>query len=116
MLRRLSFCFFLLVTAFPALCREEPMSKPGSARFLINACQEYIELYDKKNEKRFGAYLTTSVAESFRAGYCLGAVEHADMKCRWGEHSMYKTAELIAKSSPQDYYGETVLLETALCR
>lgn len=116
MKRMLSFGLALLVTTFPALCREDPAPKPGSTRFLINACQEYIELYSKKDEERFGAYLTTSSAESFRAGYCLGAVEHADMKCRWGEHSMYKTAELIAKSSPQDYYGETVLLETALCR
>ncbi|WPC72398.1 hypothetical protein [Vibrio porteresiae] len=111
----LSLGIVLILTATPALSLVQLDASTGSATFLIQSCREYIELYNKK-EERFGAFLTTSKDESFRAGYCLGAIEHADMKCRWGEHSMYKTAELIAKSSPQDYYGETVLLETALCR
>lgn len=116
MKRSLSIGIALILTATPALSRVLPVASPGSATFLIQSCHGYIELYAKKKEERFGAFLTTSKDESFRAGYCLGAIEHADMQCRWGEHSTYKTAELIAKSSPRDYYGETVVLETALCR
>ncbi len=95
---------------------EHVESKPGQVAFLVSSCQEYIELYDKKDESRYGAFLTTSKEESFRAGYCLGAVMHANNTCRYGygSKSVYRSAEVIA-SMKDRYYSETKLLEDAVC-
>ncbi|WP_282156656.1 hypothetical protein [Vibrio diabolicus] len=96
---------------------EHSSAKPGDVAFLVSSCQEYIELYKKKDDARFGAYLTTSKEESFRAGYCLGAVMHANNTCRYGygSQSVYRSAEVIA-SIEDSYYSETKLLEHAVCR
>lgn len=107
----------VLLMAFSSFAREQRTEEPGSAGFLISSCQEYVELYQKKNDERFGAFLTTSKAESFRAGYCLGAVMHAHYEdCRYGSNNAYRTAEIIASMASRDYYSESVLLEQAVCR
>lgn len=94
---------------------EHSSAKPGDVAFLVSSCQEYIELYKKKDDPRFGAYLTTSKEESFRAGYCLGAVMHANNTCAYGSKSVYRSAEVIA-SIKGSYYSETKLLEDTVCR
>ncbi|MBL4278352.1 hypothetical protein H8F10_10545 [Vibrio fluvialis] len=94
---------------------EHSSAKPGDVAFLVSSCQEYIELYKKKDDPRFGAYLTTSKEESFRAGYCLGAVMHANNTCGYGSNSVYRSAEVIA-SIQDSYYSETELLEDIVCR
>lgn len=96
---------------------EHSSAKPGEVAFLVSSCQEYVELYQKRDEPRFGAFLTTSKEESYRAGYCLGAVMHATNSCRYGygSQSVYRAAEVIA-SMKDGYYSETRLLEDAVCR
>ena len=90
-------------------------AKPGSAEFLISACHEYTELYKKKDEPRFGAFVTTSKEESFRAGYCLGAIMHASNICDYST-SVYWSAERIATVRNHRYYTEVELLDSAVCR
>jgi hypothetical protein len=114
-------CYFLgsllLLVAFSSFSREQRTATPGSVSFLISSCQEYVELYQKKNDERFGAFLTTSKEESFRAGYCLGAIMHAHYEdCRYGSNRTYQTAEIIASMTSRDYYSESDLLERAVCR
>ena len=114
------FYFFGAITllmAFSSFARENRAALPGSVSFLISSCQEYIELYEKKNEERFGAFLTTSKEESFRAGYCLGAIMHAHYKdCHYGSHHIYHIAKIIASETNSDYYSESTLLEQVVCR
>lgn len=107
----------LLTTGQMSYAFEHASAKPGEVAFLVSSCQEYVELYQKKDEPRFGAFLTTSKEESFRAGYCLGAVMHATNGCRYGHgsNSVYRAAEVIA-SMKDRYYSETRLLEEAVCR
>ncbi|MGL4713634.1 MAG: hypothetical protein ACRCWP_14090 [Shewanella sp.] len=108
---------FLLLFAKPTLALVHSDAKPGSTEFLIAACQEYIELYKKRDEPRFGAYFTTSKEESFRAGYCLGAIMHANSTCTYSHSQLvYRAAEVIAASNLDHVYTETSLLERALCR
>lgn len=91
--------------------------KPGSAEFLISACHEYTELYKKKDDPRFGAFLTTSKEESFRAGYCLGAIMHANNICGYSHSvSVYRSAERIASVNNVRAYSEAKLLDNAVCR
>lgn len=109
--------FVLLTAGQTSYAFEHSTAKPGDVEFLVSSCQEYIELYKKKDVPRLGAYLTTSKEESFRAGYCLGAVMHANNTCRYGygSKSVYRSAEVIA-SMKDSYYSETRLLEDAVCR
>ncbi|MFA0086378.1 hypothetical protein [Vibrio sp. 10N.261.51.F12] len=90
-------------------------AKPGSTEFLISACHEYTELYKKKDEPRFGAFVTTSKEESFRAGYCLGAIMNASNICGYST-SVYWSAERIASVSNARAYSEAKLLDRVVCR
>lgn len=62
---------------------------------LIENCQELIAIYDKKNEKRLLAGLSTSVAEAMRAGICRGMIEehsrHSACAVTW-----YEVAQNVA--------------------
>ncbi len=108
---------FLLSIGKMSYAFEHSSAKPGDVAFLVSSCQEYIELYKKKDDPRFGAYLTTSKEESFRAGYCLGAVMHTSNTCRYGygSKSVYRSAEVIA-SIQDTYRSEVKLLEETVCR
>ena len=41
---------------------------------LVDGCNEAISLYNKKQEKKLWAGLTTSNSESLKAGYCIGVL------------------------------------------
>ncbi|QPL54599.1 hypothetical protein [Vibrio navarrensis] len=106
----------LFLFAAPSHALMHSDAKPGSAEFLISACQEYTELYEKKNQPRFGAFLTTSKEESFLAGYCLGAIMHTNSTCYSSRPSVYRAAQVIASIKDVDRYSESRLLERAVCR
>lgn len=107
----------LLCVAQPSYALIHSDAKAGSAEFLVSACQEYIEIYDKKDDSHFGAFLTTSKEESFRAGYCLGALMNADNICTsYVSRSVYRAAEVVASVGLDDTYSEARLLERAICR
>lgn len=107
----------LLLLTQPSYALVNSDAKPGSAEFLIYACKEYTELYKKRDEPRFGAFLTTSKEESFRAGYCLGAIMHANRTCTYTHYQkVYGAAEVIAAFKLDHVYTEASLLERALCR
>lgn len=106
-------CFIILFTPYShALINSD--SEPGSAEFLISACQEYTELYNKKNDPRFGAFVSTSKEESFRAGYCLGAIMNTNNRCFY-THSIFKTAQAIATVGSFRGYSESDVIEEATC-
>ncbi|MGB5144245.1 MAG: hypothetical protein WBO22_12275 [Shewanella indica] len=107
----------LLLITQPSHALVNSNAKPGSAEFLIYACKEYTELYKKRDEPRFGAFLTTSKEESFRAGYCLGAIMHANSTCTYSYgKSVYRAAEVIASVTLDQAFSEAKLLEQAVCR
>ncbi|CAM4120716.1 hypothetical protein [Vibrio neonatus] len=108
---------FLFIFARPSYALMHSDAKPGSVEFLISACQEYTELYNKRDDSRFGAFLTTSKEESFRAGYCLGAIMHANSQCAYPRSpSVYRSAEIIASVSVERAFSEARVIEHAVCR
>ncbi|GAD88327.1 hypothetical protein VHA01S_004_01000 [Vibrio halioticoli NBRC 102217] len=108
---------FLLIFARPSYALEHSDAKPGSVEFLISACQEYTELYNKKDNSRFGAFFTTSKEESFRAGYCLGAIIHANSQCSYSRSpSVYRSAVIIASVNVKRAFSEARVIENAVCR
>jgi hypothetical protein len=42
---------------------------------LVDGCNEAVSIYNKKQEKKLWAGLTTSNSESLKAGYCIGVME-----------------------------------------
>ncbi|MEZ8368931.1 hypothetical protein AB6C94_05775 [Vibrio splendidus] len=108
---------FLFIFSLPSHALVHSNAKPGSAEFLISACQEYTELYNKKDDPSFGGFLTTSKEESFRAGYCLGAIMHTNSTCTYSyTQSVYRSAEVIASVNLDRASSEARLLEHAVCR
>jgi hypothetical protein len=108
---------YLFLFASPSYALIQSDAEPGSPEFLISACQEYTELFKKKDDPRFGAFLTTSKEESFRAGYCLGSIMHANNTCAYSHTiSVYRFAEAIASVSKDQFYSEARLLDEVVCR
>jgi hypothetical protein len=97
------FLSFLACLAFtissPSLSARTSFGDDDAA-FLIQACQKATEVFNARNEKRFLASQTTSLADALRAGYCLGALEQ--FQCSWGGHKekpTFDTARKIAAMS-----------------
>ncbi len=108
--------FALLSISFCSAAKSDRINEPGSPAFLQSACQEYIELYNKRDNEMLGAFLTTSKEESFRAGYCLGAISHFESAqyCRQG--STYRAAQKIAKLDISYYHSEDRFIQDAVCQ
>lgn len=92
------------------------------APFLVSACQEVVDIYDARGEKKFLASQRTSLAEGIRAGYCLGVIaqyrEEAGY-CRYSERNVLEMATAIANSNLTAYQLSITptyeLLEEAYC-
>lgn len=104
-----------------AFSRNDIPLKSGS-EFLISACQEVVDIYDARGEKKFLASQRTSLAEGIRTGYCIGVIvqyrEEAGY-CRYSERNVLEMATAIANSNltaGQLYRTSTSeLLEEAYC-
>ncbi|MBU2898387.1 hypothetical protein [Vibrio hepatarius] len=89
-----------------------PLSSSAKSLPLIESCIELVNIYESKNKKKLLAAQTTSLAESLRAGYCLGVIEQyaqSKYRCR---SDWYDRAQFIAreKSKPSPL-SERKLLE-----
>ncbi|MEQ3513517.1 hypothetical protein ABMY35_09295 [Pseudoalteromonas sp. BZB3] len=116
-MNRYCFALSLLLYSANSSALIQSNAKPGSVEFLKSACQEYTELYNKKDEEHFLAFWTTSKEESFRAGYCLGAVMHTNKTCTYRySRSVYQSAKIIASFNQEQAYSEVTLLEQVVCR
>ncbi|KMV28416.1 hypothetical protein AB733_23865 [Photobacterium swingsii] len=106
----------LISISFCSVAKTDRVNHPGSPAFLQSACQEYIELYNKKGDEMFAAFLTTSKEESFRAGYCLGAISHFESarRCHYG--STYRAAQKIAKLDMSYNHSEDRFIQDAVCQ
>lgn len=110
------FFFTLLSVSFCSAAKTDRTNEPGSPAYLKTACQEYIELYNKKDDEMFGAFLTTSKEESFRAGYCLGAISHFEPDQYCYHSSKYSSAQKIAESDISYYRSEDKFIQDAVCQ
>ncbi|OCH78684.1 hypothetical protein A6E14_16950 [Vibrio genomosp. F10] len=89
-----------------------PMASSAKSLPLIESCVELINIYESKHETKLLAAQTTSLAESLRAGYCLGVLEQyakSEYRCR---SDWYDRAQFIARESlKQNPLSERKLLE-----
>ncbi|MCZ2721647.1 hypothetical protein O1D97_08260 [Marinomonas sp. 15G1-11] len=97
-----------------------PVSK--GAAFLVSSCREVVDIYDQNGEETLLAPLRTSLAESVRAGYCLGVVvqyQSADNACLYSKRNTLEMAEAIAHSNlteaQLEEIGVPIILERAYC-
>ncbi|NBI54722.1 hypothetical protein [Photobacterium alginatilyticum] len=110
------FFLTLISISFCSAAKTDRINEPGSPAFLQSACQEYIELYNKKDNEMFGAFLTTSKEESFRAGYCLGAISHFEPDQYCHQSSKYRSAQKIAELDISYYRSEERFIQDAVCQ
>lgn len=87
----------------------------------VDGCSELVQIYEKREQRRFFAGQTTSLSEALRAGYCRGIIEQYKRQndhYRRGCHTdWYEIAEFVARQDGAEYKfgGMESLLETA-CR
>ena len=91
-------CLFLSITLLlvsnSACAKEAPFQLQDSA-FLVQSCQEAIDIFASQEETGYLAAYRTSLSEAMRAGYCIGVIEHftavyTDYCCRslgWFDHA-----------------------------
>lgn len=93
-----------------------------NAAFLVSACREVVEIYDKHGEAKLLASQRTSLHEGIRAGYCMGVTQqyrkHA-YNCDSYSRSWFEMAEKIAHSnltaSQLNHKSTRSILKAAYC-
>ncbi|MET4161266.1 hypothetical protein ABIE61_001098 [Marinobacterium sp. MBR-111] len=84
----------------------------AESRFsLIESCGELVSIYKSRNEKRLLAAQTTSLAESLRAGYCIGVLQENARQQRYCQRNWFERATLIAQMKDWKGFSEEELLE-----
>ncbi|MBR9883491.1 MAG: hypothetical protein GYB21_07460 [Oceanospirillales bacterium] len=78
---------------------------------LVESCGELISIYKSRTEKRLLAAQTTSLAESLRAGYCIGVLQEYARANRFCRRSWFERATLIAQIKDWNSFSEEELLE-----
>ncbi|TCK09133.1 hypothetical protein [Marinobacterium mangrovicola] len=100
----------LIPLAFVALFVSQE-SEAQNQFSLVESCGELIGIYKSHTEKRLLAAQTTSLAESLRAGYCIGVLEENARKNRYCRRSWFERASLIAQVKDWNGFSEEELLE-----
>lgn len=90
-----------LVLSSNAFARGDIPIEEGAA-FLVEACQEVVDIYDAHGEAKFLASQRTSLAEGIRTGYCIGVIvqyrENAGY-CRYSKNNVLEMAQAIARTN-----------------
>lgn len=120
---RVVLVFLSLVLSSHAFARGDIPIKEG-ASFLVDACRETVEIFDKHSKAKLLAGQRTSLNEGIKAGYCIGMTklyrEHA-YGCNSYARSWFQMAQAIAGAgknlSPPKLNSMTTseLLEEAYC-
>jgi hypothetical protein len=66
---------------------------------LVDGCNEAISIYNKKQEKKLWAGLTTSNSESLKAGYCIGVLS------AYKSFGSIRTVRQSYECGQDSYYG-----------
>lgn len=95
---RVALFFLFLMLSSHAFARGDIPIKEG-ASFLVEACGEVVEIYDKHSKTRLLVGQRTSLNEGIKAGYCIGMTklyrEHA-YGCNSYTRSWFQMAQVIA--------------------
>jgi len=80
------FSYIALIIAFLALpvSAKEALFDKDDAQFLVDSCREVVEIFKQRDETSFLASQRTSLAESMRAGYCIGVLQQYSKSARTG--------------------------------
>jgi|GEM_PF-1134876 hypothetical protein len=110
-----------LVLSSQAFARGDIPIKEG-ASFLVEACRETVEIFDKHSKAKLLAGQRTSLHEGIKAGYCMGVttqyIANASY-CRYSKRDMLEMAQVIANSNLTAFKlnrtSMSELLEEAYC-
>lgn len=96
---------FLLCLSFTTSVSAKQPLFGDDGEFLVQACQEAIDIYSSREEKQLLASVRTSMSEAMRAGYCIGVLQQyikQNSTCsysRYRKSNWYTLAQSIADIS-----------------
>uniref|UniRef100_A6VZR7 Rap1a immunity protein domain-containing protein n=1 Tax=Marinomonas sp. (strain MWYL1) TaxID=400668 RepID=A6VZR7_MARMS len=118
---RLIWVLLALVLSSDAFARGDIPIKEG-ASFLVDACRETVEIFDKHSKAKLLAGQRTSLNEGIKAGYCMGVTTQYIANashCRYSKRDMLEMAQVIANSNLTAFQlnrtSVSELLEEAYC-
>lgn len=85
--------FFLVFVSFPSFANFDDGEK------LVDGCNEVVNIYNKNQEKKLLAGITTSKSESLRAGFCIGVLS------AYKQYGAIKTVRRSYECGRDTYYG-----------
>lgn len=121
--RFLSIVMVIVFLAAPVSAKEALFDK-DDAQFLVDSCREVVDIFERRDETSFLAAQRTSLAESMRAGYCIGVLQQYSKSarssyCNYTRSNWFEMAKAIASvSTPEKKLSHTSinsLLKEAYC-
>lgn len=120
------FSYIALIMALLAapVSAKEALFGKDDAQFLVDSCREVVEIFKQRDETSFLASQRTSLAESMRAGYCIGVLQQYSKSakssyCNYTRSNWFEMAKAIAAvSTPEKTLSHTStnsLLKEAYC-
>lgn len=118
------FSHIALVITFLAgpVSAKDTLFGKDDAQFLVDSCREVVEIFKQRDETSFLASQRTSLAESMRAGYCIGVLQQYSKSshyCSYSRSNWFEMAKAIAAVSlPEETLSRASanrLLEEVYC-
>lgn len=110
-----------LVLSSNAFARGDIPIEEGAA-FLVEACREVVEIFDKRSKAKLLAGQRTSLNEGIKAGYCMGVTKQYSEQakgCDYFERDWFQMAEKIADTnlteSELNWISKNSILRAAYC-
>lgn len=97
--------FLPLVCLLTSLCAPvaEANDDPG---YLIQSCQELVDIYTDVDQLRTVAKVATSFSEALRAGYCMGRADEYRRNYECATDDWFEQAKRIAEM-PESFSSRT---------
>lgn len=117
---RVVLALLFLVLSGHAFARDIPIE--NGAEFLVDACREVVEIYDKHGKAKLLAGQRTSLNEGIKVGYCMGVTKQYSEQakdCDYSERNWFQMAEKIANTnlteSQLKWKSTNFILRAAYC-
>ncbi|WP_353388547.1 hypothetical protein [Halopseudomonas sabulinigri] len=97
----------VLLTTIALMLSTQISSANTDPDRLAKGCVELLQIYNKHEDQRFAASLTTSLSEATRAGYCRGVIDEYNRHHECDSPSWYDQAAVIAKHAHEESDTQT---------
>lgn len=101
---------FLTFVCLMAGCSIPAAQASDDPQYLIQSCQELVDVYTDADQLRTIAKVTSSFSEALRAGYCMGRVDEYRRSYECATEDWFEQAKRISEM-PESFSARTTVNE-----